>query len=149
MREKSLNVIHVVKPIKAFWVWKLTQKLLIKEKNCLVVIVVQRNTRIKVKNFVEQCFAFLAHPFLFNCLLVCKKGFLCSCPFLSIWEEMSLFFSNSFFFFQNKILYKRLPKKFPMSTKNLVKLPYSAQKLLLRAWSLTLFFVLNYNSLLM
>ena len=123
MREKSLNVIHVVKPIKAFWVWKPTRKLFIKEKNCLVVIVVQRNTRIKVKNFVEQCFAFLAHPFLFNCLLVCKKGFLCSCPFLSIWEEMSLFFSNSFFFFKIKFCIRGYQKSFQWVQKILSNCP--------------------------
>ena len=134
MREKSLNVIHVVKPIKAFWVWKPTRKLFIKEKNCLVVIVVQRNTRIKVKNFVEQCFAFLAHSFI---LIVCTKGFLCSCPFERKWVCFSVIV---FSLFQNKIMYKRLPKKFPMSTKNLVKLPYSAQKVLLRVSSLVLIF---------
>ena len=57
---------------------------------------------------------------------------------------------NAFLYFNSKV-FKRSTKKLPMGEKsksckkNLVKLPYSAKKVLLRALILILFFVLIFN----
>ena len=74
------------------------------------------------KEFFGTMFCLLA-------VLVCKKVFLFS------WEERILYFINSFSLFQHKNL--PIGEKKSKKCKNIIKLPYSAKKLLRRASSLS------------
>ena len=90
----------------------------------------------------DQIQAIFLNLFYFNCLLVCKKGFLCS----SSIEKKGYCISVIVFLYFKRGCQKSCPweKKSQKSQKckiNLVKLPFSAQKLLLRK----LFFVMIFN----
>ena len=69
---------------------------------------------------------------IYLCVQISKKG--CQCSSSIERKRYMYYFSNSFSLFQLKITQKYVSKKScPWSKKNLVKLSYSAQKLLLRA----------------
>ena len=76
---------------------------------------------------------------VYLCGEVSKKGCQCSCPV----ERKGYCISVNVFLYFNSKVFKRLPKQLSMRKKNhkknLVKLPYSAQKVLLRASILTAF----------